>query len=81
MTNTALLQPIVDLTQPMHEEHEIGAESAVDEKFAAPMAIRMLLPEQILLRPRDRTRDLLIAGQISSRRTGRNSWQRNYVRE
>jgi hypothetical protein len=38
----------------MHEEHEIGAESAVDEQFAAPMAIGMLLPEQILPRPRNR---------------------------
>ena len=66
MANTALLQPIVDLPQPVHEEHEIGAESAVDKKFATPMAIRMLLPEQVLLRPRDGTRDLLIVGQMSS---------------
>jgi len=64
----------------MHEEHEIGAKSAIDEEFAAPMTIGMLLPKQILLSTRDRTCDFLTLGQMFSCGTGRNSRQRDYIR-
>ena len=49
----------------MHEEDKIGAKRAVDEEFPAPMTIRVLLPEQIFLRARDRVRDLRIVRRIS----------------
>ena len=76
MTNASLLPPIVHLSEPMHEQDEIGAERAVDEEFAAPMTIRVLLPEQILLRTRDRARDHgfiadgSVAGSDSATRSG-----------
>jgi hypothetical protein len=46
----------------VHEEHVIGAERAIDEQLAAPMSVRMLLAEKILLRARDRVADLDAAG-------------------
>jgi hypothetical protein len=44
------LQVDIDIAEPMHEKHEIGAECAIHQQFAAPMTIWPLLPQQILLR-------------------------------
>jgi hypothetical protein len=59
----------------MHEEDEIGAERAVDHQFAAPMTVRVLLPEQIFLRASDRIRDLCILCRVSGLGIGKNSRQ------
>jgi hypothetical protein len=61
----------------MHEEDEIGAERAVDNQFTAPMTIRVLLPEQIFLRARDRVRDFCILCRISGFGIGKNARQRD----
>jgi hypothetical protein len=38
----------------VHEQDEVGAQRAIDQQFAAPMAIGPLLPQKILLRSRNR---------------------------
>ena len=43
----------VNFIGPVHEQHVIRAERAIDEKFAAPVAIGMLQTQQVLLRPAD----------------------------
>ena len=58
MTSAPLLKRIIHFPKPVHEEDKIGAEGAVDEEFAAPMTIRVLLPEQIFLRPGNRLREI-----------------------
>ena len=73
VARAALLKPIIHLPQPMHEEDEIGAERAVDDELAAPMTIRMLLPEQIFLRSRDRVRDPRIVGRVPRGGIGKNA--------
>jgi hypothetical protein len=44
-----LLKGVVDFAQPMHEEDVIRAERAIDDQLAAPVAVRVLLPQKILL--------------------------------
>ena len=80
VANAALLQPIVHLPQPMHEEDEIGAERAIDEQFAAPMAIRMLLPQQIFLAARHGARNLGVTREIGRGGIGNGARQRDEVR-
>ena len=53
---------MVDFAKPVHEEHEVGAERAIDQQFTAPMTVGMLLPEQIVLSPADRFCDLRVLG-------------------
>jgi len=48
----------------MHEEDKVGAKGAIHEKFTTPMAIRMLLAEEILLSSRDSVSDLLVPGHL-----------------
>src|SRR5262245_11626516 len=64
VTNAALLEFVVNLSQPMHEEDEIGAQSAIDQELSAPMAVGLLLSEQILLGTRDGTRNFFILRQL-----------------
>src|SRR6266446_2396204 len=64
VTGTAFLKRNVDLAQPVHEEHEVRAKGAIDQQFTAPMAVRTLLPQQILLRPPNCIGDLGISRQI-----------------
>jgi hypothetical protein len=47
----------------MHEKDKVGAKRAVDDQFAAPMAVRPLLPQEIFLRATNRLRDLDICGR------------------
>ena len=54
------LQVDIDIAEPMHEKHEIGAECAIHQQLAAPMAIRPLLPQQILPRAGNGLRNLRI---------------------
>jgi len=49
----------------MHEEDKVGAKGAIDEKFTAPMTIRMLLAEEILLSSRYGVPDLLVPRYLS----------------
>ena len=44
----------------MHEEDVIGAERAIDHQLADPMAVRLLLAQEILLCERDRFRELSV---------------------
>ena len=48
----------------MHEEDVIGAERAIDDEFAAPMAVGLLLAQKVFLGAGDRARDLLICRRI-----------------
>jgi len=57
VSDATLLQLSIDFTAPMHEQHIIGAEGAIDDQLAAPMAIRLLLPQKIFLRAADGLRD------------------------
>ena len=60
VANAAPLQLRVHFAAPMHEKDVIRAEGAIDNQLAAPMAIWLLLAQQVLLRARDRTRDLFV---------------------
>ena len=55
VAHTAPLQLRVHFAAPMHEKDIIRAERAIDDQLAAPMAIRLLLAQQVLLRARDRS--------------------------
>jgi len=59
VAHAAPLQLRVHLAAPMHEKDIIRAEGAIEDQLAAPMAIWLLLAQQVLLRARDRTRDFL----------------------
>ena len=61
MVGATFLERNVDLAQPVHEQDEVGAKRAIDQQFAAPMAVRALLPQKILLRPRDRVRNFRVS--------------------
>src|SRR2546423_10872728 len=63
----------------MHEEHVIGAERAIDDQLTAPVTVPVLLPQKILLRARDRIRDLGIVVPISVVRVRGNARQRNEI--
>jgi len=63
MLDATALERLVHLSDPMHEEHVIGAKRAIDHQLADPMAIGLLLPEQVALRARDRLRQLLVGRQ------------------
>ena len=53
MTDATLLQLSIGIAAPMHEQHVIGAERAIDDQLAAPVAIRLLLAQKIFLRAID----------------------------
>ena len=63
MPDATALERLVHLSDPMHEEHVIGAKRAIDHQLADPMAIGLLLPEEVALRARDRLRQLLVGRQ------------------
>ena len=60
-----LLELVINFTQPMDEQDKIGAKGAIHEKLTTPMAIRMLLAEEILLSSRDSVSNLLVTGHPS----------------
>ena len=64
VANAALLDRVIHFAEPMHEEDEIGAERAIDDQLAAPVAIRALLPQQIFLGATNRVCDLGIVARI-----------------
>src|SRR5204863_6233903 len=66
VTGATFLERNVNLAEPMHEQHEVGAEGAVDDQFAAPMAILVLLTQQILLRALNRVRNVGFSGNEGS---------------
>ena len=43
MADAALLDCLVHVTLPVHEQDVVGAQGAIDEQLAAPMTIGMLL--------------------------------------
>ena len=62
MLGATFLKIDVDLAEPMHEEDEVGAECAIDQKFAAPMTVFVLLAQKVLLRARNRFRNFCVSG-------------------
>src|SRR5438270_6037944 len=64
VTGAPFLQIHINLTQPMHEQHEVRAKCAIDQQLAAPVPIWPLLTEKILLRARDRARKLCVSRRI-----------------
>ncbi len=44
----------VDVAHPVHEGDDVGNESRVDQELAHPVAVGLLLAEEMLLGPRDR---------------------------
>ena len=60
--DTTALQRLIHLAEPVHEEHVVGAERAIDHELADPMAVGFLLSEEIPLRERDRFRQFLVRG-------------------
>ena len=73
------LQLRVHFAAPMHEKDVIGAEGAIDDQLAAPMAIWLLLAQQVLLRALDRTRDFFVVRRIRFRYLWSRARQRNEV--
>src|SRR4029077_6214748 len=53
MLRATLLKFAIDLAQPMHIQHVIRAKRAIDIQLAAPVAVWLLLIQQIFLRPRN----------------------------
>jgi len=47
----------VHFAEPVHIQHEVGAKRAIYHQFSTPMAVLVLLSEQIFLRTRDRVRN------------------------
>ena len=68
VTHAAPLQLRVHFAAPMHEKDVIRAKSAIDDQLAAPMAIWLLLAQQVLLRARDGLRNLFVVRRIRLRR-------------
>ena len=79
VAHTAPLQLRVHVAAPMHEKDIIRAEGAIDDQLAAPMAIRLLLAQQVLLRARDRSRDFFVVRRIKFRYFWSRARQRNEV--
>ena len=77
--DTALLQQVIHFARPMHEEHEIGAERAIHQQLAAPMAIRMLLAKQILLRLAHGAGNLRVGRHEGVGLVGPRARQSNYI--
>src|SRR5262245_7763625 len=65
--HAAPLQLGVHFAAPMHEEDIIRAKCAIDDELPAPMAIWLLLAQQVLLRPPDRACDFFVVGRIKFR--------------
>ena len=64
VSHAAPLQLRVHFAAPMHEKDVIRAKGAIDDQLSAPMAIWLLLAQQVLLRARDRASDLLVVRRI-----------------
>jgi hypothetical protein len=64
VAHAAPLQLRVHLAAPMHEKDIIRAQGAIDDQLAAPMAIWLLLAQQVLLRECDRTSDFFVVRRI-----------------
>ncbi len=75
VTGAAFLKRNVDLTEPVHEKDEVGAKCAVDQQLAAPMPVRTLLSQQVLLRTRNRVGNFGISRQIRLGPLRRRAWQ------
>jgi hypothetical protein len=52
------LQLPIDFAAPVHEQHVIGAQCAIDDQLAAPMTVGLLLAEKIFLGATDGLRNL-----------------------
>src|SRR4029077_104623 len=79
VTHTAPLQWRVHLAAPMHEKDIIRAEGAIDDQLSAPMAIWLLLAQQVLLRARDGVRNLFVVRRIRLRYLWSRARQHNEV--
>src|SRR5205814_4996612 len=77
VTHATPLQLPVHLTAPMHEKDVVRAEGAIDDQLAAPMAIWLLLAQQVLLRTRDRARNFFVVRRIRFRYVWSRARQRN----
>ena len=75
VTHAATLQLSIYFAAPVHEKHVIRAEGAIDNQFAAPMAIHPLLAQQVVLRPRDYLRNLAIFRQVGLGYFRSRAWQ------
>jgi hypothetical protein len=56
--NATPLELSIDFAAPMHEQHVVGANRAINQQLAAPMTVRPLLAQKIFLRTTDRLRNL-----------------------
>jgi hypothetical protein len=79
VADAALLEGVIHLAQPVHEEDKIRAKRAVDDELAAPMAVRALLAQEILLGRSNRARDIGIVVAINRARVRRNARERDQV--
>ena len=60
VTNASSLQLHTDFAAPVHEEDVIGAQRAIDDQLAAPVAVGFLLPQKVFLRTLDRPQNLFV---------------------
>src|SRR6266496_434095 len=79
VTHAAPLQLRVHFAAPMHEKDIVRAESAIDDQLPAPMAIWLLLAQQVLLRAPDGVRNLFVVCRIRLRYLWSRARQRNEV--
>src|SRR5882762_1320872 len=79
VTDAAPLQLRVHFAAPMHEKDVVRAEGAIDDQLPAPMAIWLLLTQQVLLRTRDGLRNLFVVRRIRLRDFWSRARQRNEV--
>src|SRR5205823_15048869 len=61
------LQWCVHFAAPMHEKDVVRAQGAIDDQFPAPMAVWLLLAQQVFLRTRDGMRNLFVIRRIRLR--------------
>ncbi len=54
----------VDLPQPVHVEDVVGGQGAVDHQLAAPMAVRLLEAQEVLLGEEGSLERLLVEGDL-----------------
>src|SRR5437667_5168900 len=77
VSHAAPLQLRVHFAAPMHEKDVIRAEGAIDDQLAAPMAIWLLLAQQVLLRTRDSAHNFFVVRRIRFRYVWSRARQRN----
>src|SRR5437868_2959498 len=80
VANTAPLQLSIHFAAPVHENYVIRAQRAIDNQFATPVAIRLLLPQKVFLRASDCVRDLFLRSRVGFRRIRERARQHNQSR-